>query len=369
MSEKTEAATPKRIKDARKQGQVAKTVEGVSYAQLGVFFGYVSWKGEGVVSQIGNIILRSLLIVVDPKRDDLSFIGYSVARIGIDFLLPLAGFLIIVTIFANLVQTGPLVASEAIAFDLKKLNPVDNLKKLFSISTLVQLIKSTAMLIVLTVLLVIVIKGQLRSLQMLPLCGEVCALALLSILLHNIFIVVIIFGVVVSFADFGYQKYKTTEDLKMTKDEVKRENKDDMGDPEIKQRRRELQGEMRSGNLAETVSRSSVVVRNPTHVAICLYYKNGETPVPKMLLKGRDKLALRIVELAVDSRVPIVEDVALAHALFAVKNGRYIPSSLYGPVALLLEALRKIDFDEKQRNSGASIQAIDDQISGNRPEV
>ncbi|MFL9989175.1 EscU/YscU/HrcU family type III secretion system export apparatus switch protein [Paraburkholderia sediminicola] len=369
MSEKTEAATPKRVRDARNQGQVAKSTEAVSYAQLAVTFAYVSWKGRELVTGMGNLVSRSLDAVVHPGPDNLSGTAYLLVQIVVAFVAPLAGLLLITTIFANIVQTGPLLASEALAFKPEKLNPVDNLQNLFSVSTLVQVAKSIATLAVLVVLLVSVIKGQLRSLQALPVCGDVCAPSLLASLLHSIFVATLIFGIVLSLADFGYQKYKTTEDMKMTKDEVKRENKDDEGDPDIKRRRREIQNELRSGNLSETVKRSSVVVRNPTHLAVCLYYKNGETPVPKVLMKARDLLAQRIVSIAIDARIPVVEDVELARALFVVRDGRYIPTSLYGPVALLLEALRRVEVkEEQQRNTiGSNPEQSPPENPRNRP--
>lgn len=133
---------------------------------------------------------------------------------------------------------------------------------------------------------------------------------------------------------------------RMSKENIEQENKDIEGDPQVKKRRREVQREMQSGSLAQKVKQSAVVIRNPTHIAICLGYDPVETPVPKVLEKGVDGRAEHIIALALREAIPVVENISLAHQLFYnAKDGEAIPESLFEPVAALLRMVLDLNYD------------------------
>ncbi|MFM0609743.1 EscU/YscU/HrcU family type III secretion system export apparatus switch protein [Paraburkholderia sediminicola] len=351
MSEKSEKATPRKLSDARKRGQVTKTEEAASYGQVSVVFLFFIWKGSQISAQIQAFIVRCIELCRDPSGSVISSLISKFLILIATITLPLAAALIIITILINLVQTGPLIATEALKLSLEKLNPGKNIKNILSLDKLFEVAKSLAILSMLGLLFVAILHSNLRSLQILSACGVSCGAILMTHLLNDIFLTLIIFGIFLSILDFSYKKYKMVEDLKMTKEEVKQEFKNEEGNPEIKARRRAIHHELLSGNLADMVQRSTAVVRNPTHIAICLYYHPGETPLPIVLTKGADSLAQRIVEIAIISGVPVVHDITLARALNKVHEGHRIPLELFLPVAAVLAALKKLEGGSQRTSS------------------
>ncbi|EEW3366933.1 type III secretion protein YscU [Escherichia coli] len=133
--------------------------------------------------------------------------------------------------------------------------------------------------------------------------------------------------------------------MKMSKDEVKREAKDTDGNPEIKGERRRLHSEIQSGSLANNIKKSTVIVKNPTHIAICLYYKLGETPLPLVIETGKDAKALQIIKLAELYDIPVIEDIPLARSLYKnIHKGQYITEDFFEPVAQLIRIAIDLDY-------------------------
>lgn len=150
--------------------------------------------------------------------------------------------------------------------------------------------------------------------------------------------------IIVGAFDFAFQRFNHTKQLMMTKDEVKREHKDSEGNPEIKGKRKQLHQEMMQSGIAENTRKSSVVVTNPTHVAVALYYQKDETPLPMVMAKGEDLLAKRIMRIAEEEGIPIMRNVPLARALNErVEVEQYVPSDLLEPVAEVLRWVQGLD--------------------------
>ena len=144
----------------------------------------------------------------------------------------------------------------------------------------------------------------------------------------------------------AFVHFQTMKELKMSKDDTKQEYKETEGNPEVKQKRRELQRETANGSLAQNVKKSTVIVRNPTHIAVCLYYQADETPLPVVLDKAQDHMALHVVDMAEEHAIPLVENIPLARALFnQVESGQVIPESLFEPVAELLRVVMNVSYD------------------------
>ena len=199
------------------------------------------------------------------------------------------------------------------------------------------MLKSLIKIALLSVVLYHTIRSHLGDLVKLPYCGVGCVLPLLGVLMQDLAVAAGFAFLIIAGADFAFQRFQFTQQMKMTKDEVKREYKEMEGDPMIKSKRRQLHQELLAQNMENNVKRATVVVTNPTHIAVALEYREGETPLPVVLAKGERLMAARIVEIARREGIPIMENVPLAHALYAdAQVDQYIPSDLIGAVAEVL---------------------------------
>jgi len=347
MSEKTEKPTEKRLKEARNRGQVIKSAEVVTGLQMAIILGYFLFEGQALMQSVIyliNVSINSINLPLETAADQI--IG-TFAMVALRFLGGLTLVLVFTIVVGNLVQTGPVWASEAVMPSMKKLNMVDNAKQLISWKSVFELCKNLLKVIVLSLVFYYLLQRYVTSFQYLPLCGEACGLGVISTLITWIWACFLVCYVFFGIADYAFQRYSLMKELKMSKDDTKQEYKDSEGNPEVKQKRRETQREVASGSLAANVRKSTVVVRNPTHLAICLYYQAGETPLPTLLEKAEDHMALHIVALAEKAGVPIVENIPLARAIYAqVGTGEPIPESLFEPVAELLRMVMAVPYDE-----------------------
>lgn len=349
MSEKTEQPTPKKLRDARNKGQVASSKDLVSGAVMIALFAFL-WIASGFYySQFKELILLPTMFI-GPGFD----FGYGLQQalnglliIMIKMIAPPLALVAIVVIAAHMLQFGLLLAFESLKPDLKKLNPFEGIKKIISLKNLIELLKSILKISFLAILLYSVIRNNLGDLLKMPECGLRCVPLMLGAVMKDLVVNTMFALVVIAGADFAFQKFQFIKQLKMSKDEVKQEYKEMEGDPHIKSKRRHLHQEMLSQNMANSVKKSTVVVTNPTRIAIALEYREGETPLPIVRAKGENLLAKRIIEIAQQEGIPIMENVPLARALHeqAVVD-QYIPADLIQAVA---EVLRWVAQLEKQR--------------------
>lgn len=347
MSEKTEQPTTKHLRDARKKGQVVKSDEIVSGAQLIALFGYFYFQGGALIESVKALILATLAVLNQPLMQATTHIKDLFLQIVMQFMGGIALLLIGTTVLATVAQTKPLLAWEALELKLDKLNPMANIKQLVSMKSLFEFLKSVCKVALLSLIFFYLLRRYLGSLQFLPLCGIACGMAVTTQLLAWMWSSLMGFYLVLAIADFAFQRHSVMKQLMMSKEDVKREYKDAEGNPEIKHERKKLHREIQSGSLAANISKSTVIVRNPQHIAICLYYQQGETPLPLVLEKGCDARAVHIVALAEKFGVPIVEHIRVARHLMAqTEVGDAIPASLFEPVAQILRAVMQLDYDE-----------------------
>lgn len=346
MSEKTEQPTEKKIKDGREEGQVVKSVEITSGVQLLAIFLFFHFLYDSIIEQLKDVIKQSIDLINKPFSYALSAL-VSVLWQQFSFILGLLGAAVIIaTVSAVVIQTGIVIATKAVGFKGERINPVNNMKQIFSLHSIIELTKSTLKVSILCMIFMYISYFYLPTLRALPGCDLQCALPVFSALAWWIWVGMMIFYVLLGVFDYAFQHYHIMKQLRMSKDEVKREYKDTEGDPEVKRHRRELHHEIQSGSLAQKVSRSTAIVRNPTHIAVCLGYDPVEMPIPQVLEKGADEWALHIVNLAYNKDIPVVENRLLARSLFNdVGRGETIPESLFEPVAALLRIVLKIDYD------------------------
>ncbi|URZ00909.1 fused FliR family export protein/FlhB family type III secretion system protein [Clostridium felsineum] len=345
-SEKTEEATPKKKGEARKKGQVARSKEVPLAATLVTITFIISLFGDNFFTGL-RVMMQTFFQSYMTKnltelglRDIIIFVILNAGKFIFMFGLPI----MVVGIVANIAQSGWLVTTEPIKPDFKKLNPISGFKRIFSITTVVNLLKD---LVVITVLGVIGYKflmanyGDIANLNNLMI--DYIPSAYLTYII-SIFRIVAVVMIVIAGFDFVYNKYKYKKDMKMTKHEVKEEAKQAEGDPEIKGKRKQKMRELLTRTMLSKVPDATVVITNPTHISVAIKYERGVDRAPTVVAKGADRTALRIKEIAKENNVPIMEDKPLARLMFKqVEVNEQIPADLYQAVAEILALVYKLN--------------------------
>jgi flagellar biosynthetic protein FlhB len=250
--------------------------------------------------------------------------------------IPLMVFIMIIGLAMNLAQVGLNFSTETISFDPNKLNPINGAKRMFSKRSLVELIKSLLKIIIIGYFIITYLKDEVFQIPKLIYMDIFAGLNKMSDTIFFLAFKIIGVFIVMAVLDFAYQKWQNLQDLKMSKQEVKEEFKQQEGDPKIKGKIRQKQRQMAMARMMQEVPQADVIVTNPTHFAVALKYQSGMS-APIVIAKGQDLVAQKIKEIARESKVPIVENKPLARALFAaVEIGAAIPQELYKAVAEVL---------------------------------
>lgn len=349
MSEKTEQPTEKKKRDSRQEGTVIKSMEIVSGVQLLAILVFFHFFADALVQRVAQLITLSAQLINQPFAYAVTLIVRTLLGAAGQMFALFGGMLIVATVTSVLAQIGFMLAGKAVGFKGQKINPVSNLKQIFSLHSLIELLKSCLKVVLLCLIFVLLFRYYASTFQALPYCDPTCAVPVFSTFLRWMWYALLTFYVVLGVFDYAFQSHNTMKQLRMSKEDVRQEHKNMEGDPQMKKRRRELLREMQSGSLAQNVKRSAVVVRNPTHIAICVGFDPLEMPIPKILEKGVDALAEHIVNLALQESIPVVENIGLARQLFSdVKCGETIPESLFEPVAALLRLVLNIGYDTQE---------------------
>ena len=219
---------------------------------------------------------------------------------------------------------------------------MSKLKQIFSLKNLIEFLKSAAKILFLSTLLYFVIRNTLDPLLKTPFLTLNDFFNMLPPIMKTFAMNVLFAYVTVAVLDFMFQRFNHKKQLMMTKDEVKREFKEQEGDPQIKGKRKQFHRELLQGGPAQKTKRASALIVNPTHYAIAIYYNELITPLPIVLAKGIDFQAQLMKKIAADNNIPILEDVPLAHALYDLaEEGRYIPRELIEPIAKVVRWLQE----------------------------
>jgi type III secretion protein U len=349
MSEKTEKPTAKRLRDARDEGQVAKSQEVNAVVQLGLILLWLGAEGHALYAGLAGFIYGCIDAVNLPLESAMAQLTGQFAELCLRFVFGLAGLLALALTLTGLIQSGFLFAPKAIQPSAQRINPLSNAKQMVSLMKLFELCKMLLKVGVLGVTFAYLIERYAASFAHLPQAGLAAGLAVCAQMAQWMWAILLAVTAVFAVADYAMQHYQLRKQLMMSHEDIKQEFKNSEGSPEVKQRRREMHREVQSGSLAGKVAKSSVVVRNPTHIAVCLRYEEGETPLPQVLEYGRDALALHIVSLAEKQRIPVVENVPLARALLAsTRPGDYIPEPLFAAVAQVLSLVMDAMEDDNE---------------------
>ncbi len=352
--EKTEQPSGKKLEETRNEGQVAKSPELNSFAvfSTGLFLLFITQHLLGTnISELTVKIFGSLdTLTLSP---DL-FVGYSKSALLFFFVTvgPVFLGLIIISLAAGIGQAGFRITPKALAPKFNKLNPLKGIKNVFvSVNSLVELAKSLLKLLVIGTFTYVVISGTIVQAAKLSVLTTSEIVKFMMDSSYSLLIKISLVFAVIAAADFVYQKYKFKKDLKMTKQEVKEENKQTEGDPVVKGKIKSLQFEAAKKRMMQDVPKADVVITNPTHFAIALKYDMDKDSAPKVLAKGVDALAQKIKKVAAENGVPLHEDRELARALYKVCDvGDFIPSSLFKAVAQVLAYVYKLKNSNKKKS-------------------
>lgn len=337
--ERSEQATGKRLEDARKKGQIARSKELNTAAVTLVSAGMLLVTGPAMLQRLADIMRSGLSLdrseIFDPAAPVLAMEHTLINALGVvaPFLLVTA----VVAIGASIALGGWAFSAEALAFDLNKLNPVEGIKRLVSVRGLVELLKALAKVVLLTAVAV----GLLWHLsnQFLGLGTESTkpALAHAANLVGWSFLGVSLPLLLIAAADVPFQLWDHARQLKMTKQETKDEYKETEGNPEIKRRIRGKQQEIAQARMMSEVPKADVVVTNPTHYAVALRYDAQDMGAPRVVAKGADLIAAQIRKVAAANDVVVMSAPPLARALYhSTKLNQEIPAGLYLAVAQVL---------------------------------
>ncbi len=347
--EKTEEPTAKRKADARKKGQVGKSQEINAAFVLLAGFMVLRVLGGNAVTDIMNYstyIYGNLNVDINEESIMQMFIGMIILLAKTS--IPLMVFIMIIGLAMNLAQVGINFSTETISFDPNKLNPINGAKRMFSKRSLVELIKSLLKILIIGYFVITYLSDEIFQIPKLIYMDLFAGLNKMSDSIFTLAFKIIGVFIIMAVMDFAYQKWQNLQDLKMSKQEVKEEFKQQEGDPKIKGKIRQKQRQMAMARMMQEVPQADVIVTNPTHFAVALKYQSGMA-APVVIAKGQDLVAQKIKEIARESRVPIVENKPLARALFAaVEVGGAIPQELYKAVAEVLAYVYKLK--RKSRN-------------------
>lgn len=335
--EKTEQPTPKKRRDARKKGQVAKSTEVVTTISLFSAIALIWATWDGLLETLISLFDAVAMLAVGDFRVTGGQAVDVVSREVAMTMLPILGTVLLSGIAANYFQIGSLMSAESIKPKLEKISPAAGFKRIFSMKQLVETLKSIIKIAILSVLLYFVVRNAIGAYISSVSCGLPCLVAVTSHFMFQTFVYSALTFVVVALADLAYQRRAHTKSLMMTKDEVKREYKESEGDPHIKGKRRQLAHELAMGGGGQAARKGTAVVVNPTHFAVVILYRPDKTPLPVVTAKGRNLYAHFLRTEAESAGVPVFLNVPLARKLFAeVEVDNYVPDELFDVVAEVL---------------------------------
>jgi len=340
-AQQTEDASPKRIEDARKKGQVpisrepSTAIAFLVLSGIGIT-GIAAWTGQRLMDMVAYYLSASpaMLRTDGPGMQTLLFmVGRDMAAIILPLVLPMLLFGII----ATFIISGPVFTFETLKPKASKVSPMAGMKRLFSSKGAAEFTKSLLKLSVISMTCWVVLVDLMPQIVR---ANRLDIHAIVSLALNGILKLAALTALVfffIAMADVLYQRWEHAKGLRMSKKELKDENKDTEGDPHLKAKIRQLQQEQARNRMMADVPKADVVITNPTHIAVALSYQPDTPGAPKVLAKGKGVVAEKIREIARQNDIPLRENKPLARSLFkAIKVGHEIPEDLYEAVAIIL---------------------------------
>jgi flagellar biosynthetic protein FlhB len=343
--EKTEPATAKKRQDARKKGQVAKSMDlPAAFILLFSFLSFLMFGGymkEKMIKIFRNVYENQLTMDITAANVQVLFV--DLIKQGLIILAPIFILVVLVAFIGNYAQIGFMFIGEPLMMKFNKINPIEGFKRIFSLRTVMDFLKSTLKMLIIGYVVYTTLMGEkakLLGLGHAPLESTFSFIASLTLKL-GIKIGAIL--IVLAIFDYIYQKYEHEKSLKMSKQDIKDEYKKSEGDPLIKGKIRAKQRQMAMQRMMQEVPKADVIITNPTHFAVALKYDSNNMQAPTVIAKGADYVALKIKEVAKINGIMTMENKPLARAIFAqVEIGESIPAELFQAVAEVLAYVYKV---------------------------
>lgn len=358
--DKTEKPTPKKLRDARKKGDVPKSKDVTNVVSLTIWL-LLFWLATTHISYEFSLLFDGLFKLIGQVKASadgngavamsnltvLAFRGLAIIVIPVLLVAGLVGS------FGDYIQAGPVFALEKVKLDFAKLNPVDGLKRIFSMDNVFEITKSIIKISLLIFITYVISKIMLPELAQLPL-GTLsdASTTYHKAMMWLLGITVLVFFFT-SFTDLGYQHYSFTKKMMMSMRDIRQEMKEDEGDPYIKAKRKQLHQEWSQQNSMQAVKNANVLVVNPTHIAIAIEYGTENSPIPVVTAKGEDHLVPMMKEIAAEAGVPIMRNVPLARRLNELTEiDEFVPQETFEAVAEVLHWAQSVRDGLTSRDSG-----------------
>ena len=344
-AERTEQPTPKRLEKARKKGQVPHSQELSSIVTLLALIMILALMAPSLLRWSITQVRQGMSCEHAVFTDSISFWNFAKAKIAgsVYTVCPILAVLFAGSALAGVAISGLNFAPEALSLKFSHINPVTGFSKLINARSMVKLLASILKLIFVSFIVWFYLRSRLDMLAGLRWAWSSEILAVTARIILGLVVRIGIALMVIGVADAMYQKWKYIQELKMTRQEVKRERRDVEGSPEVRSRIRRLQYEMAKKRMLQEVPKASVVLVNPTHVAVALRYDADKMEAPVLVAKGADQVAEKIREIARAYGVPIIRRPELARTIFStVKLNGLIPHTLYMAVAEVLAMIHRL---------------------------
>lgn len=337
--EKTEQATPKRQREAREEGQVVVSREiSSALVLLGVIVAFYA-SGNWMVQQMAGVMQRYFggMGQISLRDDSLQTLIINVMADFALIVFPVMLAALILGVAASIFQVGFTISGKSLMPKFSKINPVQGFSRLFSLRASVDLLKALAKIVVLGGLAYALIRDETKALPLLIRMNVMGIWAFVGRAALRIFMYTFVALAAIAGLDYLFQWWQHQKDLRMTKQEIREESRQTEGDPKVKSRIRSIQMEMSRKRMMADVPGATVVITNPTHLAIALRYDGKEMPAPRVVAKGAGFIAEKIKEIARSNRIPVVENKPLARSMYkSLKIGAFIPLEMYRAVAEVL---------------------------------
>jgi flagellar biosynthetic protein FlhB len=337
--ERTEQATSRRWEEARRKGQVASSREVSAAAAMAATVAVGSFLGAYAFGML-IVSMRQWFAQagsVTVSQSTLPALAMHGARDILMIAVPFGALLLVIGVAAQIAQSGWMWSTERLQWDPARLNPINGLKRLFTLRAFMELPKSFLKIVIIGGVAYWNLKDKILTLpHMLQMDSQTALFYAGHLALHMTLWIAGALGVF-ALGDYAFQRWQFGRDLRMTRQEVKQEQRETEGDPLIRSRIRSLQREKARRRMMQDVPKADVVITNPTHLAVALKYDALRMAAPTVVAKGAGFIAERIRQVAAEHAIPVIENKPLAQSLHRLVDiGREIPTELYQAVAEIL---------------------------------
>jgi len=354
--DKTEKPTPKRLKDARKKGDVPKSRDVTNTSALALWLVLLGFS----ISYISERFVYFASVVLSVPSGEFIYTLQAVGGEAVEVLIIITTLLLVPIIAFSLLieffQVGPIITAEKFKPKMEHLNPAAGFKRMFSMDNLVEVIKSIAKTAILFFIGWLIFKHFLPQIMLLPQSDAATVGKSMWETVFKLFMWTLGVFSFIALLDLAYQRHSFTKKMRMSMRDIKQEFKDSEGDPMIKQQRRQTHQEWSEQSAVQSATDASALIVNPTHIAIALDYDRDNSPVPTIAAKGQEHLARQMREAAEDAGVPIVRNIELARALLRDgKEGHIIPQELFDIIAEVILWAKEVQEEVDRQKEGDTI--------------